>query len=619
MIAYRNFHYLILLLLLLPLTAFGQGGNQIIDFNTNIKAEKDQLIQEVSFLIQINDRQSDWISNIEIPYDEDDKLEILEASIINAQGVTVRKLKKKEITNRSHISNGTFYEDDLIKEFQLRWNEYPYRIKYRYRKTTAKFIYVARWFPVVYTSVPTLNASLKVELPHDYKANISFSDGLDYQSDTLENTYLHHWSAKMVAPLHKELYTPPFQELIPSVSIVPETFNYGLEGSFGTWAAYGNWQQQINEGLDILPYAEKQKVNSLTEGMDDPKEIVKTLYHYMQDNTRYINVAIDIGGLKPYPAAYVCSNKYGDCKALTIYMKALLRHAGIPSYYTKVYAGSTPARINKNFPSQQFNHVVLSIPLEGDTLWLENTANYLPYNYLGTFTQNRWALLVDGENSRLVKTPSFRLDEVMERDTYYFSLNQEGNGTVQITRDVKGKAFEEYKHAQYELQGNDLKHHIEKNISLNNYKTIKWNIIHPDRDEPGLQMDLALEVKNQFRKIGGMLVINPAPIPLPDLERPDARKTSVRISYPINRSDSLVYELPFIDNYQFEVPEDIGLETEYGRYTTSYARNNQQLTIIRNFQLFEGDYTLEEYSSLYSFIDSIKKSHQKSAVVFNPL
>ena len=137
----------------------------------------------------------------------------------------------------------------------------------------------------------------------------------------------------------------------------------------------------------------------------------------MQDNTRYVNVTLGIGGMKPYPAEYVSNNKYGDCKALTNYMKALLQCAGIESYYSTIYAGGTaPGSDPLKCPGQQFNHVILAVPLENDTLWLENTSNTNPFAYPGTFTQNRQALLVDGSKSRLVRTPSLNETDVQGND-----------------------------------------------------------------------------------------------------------------------------------------------------------------------------------------------------------
>ncbi len=115
--------------------SLGQEGCEVVNYSTEITVSKNKLIKEKSYTIQINNKESDWISNIKISYDEKDKLEILEASIIDLNGETIRKLKKKEIINRNNISNGTFYEDSWVKEFKLKWNQYPYRIKYSYRFT----------------------------------------------------------------------------------------------------------------------------------------------------------------------------------------------------------------------------------------------------------------------------------------------------------------------------------------------------------------------------------------------------------------------------------------------------------------------------------------------------
>ena len=57
----------------------------------------------------------------------------------------------------------------------------------------------------------------------------------------------------------------------------------------------------------FLPFPEKEtsKINSLIKGIDDEKQKIRVLYHYLQDETRYINISLETGGLKPRRASYV--------------------------------------------------------------------------------------------------------------------------------------------------------------------------------------------------------------------------------------------------------------------------------------------------------------------------
>ena len=389
----------------------------------------------------------------------------------------------------------------------------------------------------------------------------------------------------------------------------------GFQETPTSWSSYGAWQHTLNGTTDELPFTEKKKVDELIQGMTDKREIVKTLYHHLQDNHRYINVRIGVGGFKPYSASYVCQNRYGDCKALTIYMKALLKYAEIPAYFTVINSGENARRIDPDLPQPQFNHVVLTVPLEGDTIWLENTNNLIPYNYVGTYNQNRKALLVNGTESRLIEAPKFRLEDVLEADRYKFKLNEDGVGEVEVSRKLKGKTFQKYLSMKDNWSEEEQETELKDDINVNEFTLDQWQITQEDRDMDQIQVSVKGSCSDQFRKISNLKVIRVPALELPQVEKPKDRKRDVRVNFPINELDSAQYELPFLSDYEVEVPEDFEIASEYGYYMEAYKVSDDRISVTRNFQLFAGDYPVKEYDQFYAFLEEVKLKIRKSAII----
>jgi transglutaminase-like putative cysteine protease len=599
-----------------PVILSGQTRGYVIDYSTLIMVNGNSLTEEKTYLIQVDNKLSDWLSDIKIYYNKAEKLEIIEAVIINSAGAVVRKLGKKEIVTRSDISSGSLFEDDYVKEFNLRWHEFPYRIKYSYRKTSGRFIYIANWSPVVFSDIPTLKASLKIQVPTGYQYKTYSSGNLKFSSDSLSDPKQLSWVAENISPPKTEIFAPYYRDVLPSVYIVPESFTYGIPGTLDSWETLGKWQGEINRNLFGLTASEKTKADSLINGINDKTEIARRLYHFMQDNTRYVNVSIDIGGLQPFPASYVCNNKYGDCKALAIYMMALLKYAGIESYYTKVNAGSNPGTVIKEFPAPQFNHIILCLPIENDTLWLENTNNLMPFGYLGTFTQNRDVLVVNGEKSKLVKTPPLLKDDVTVSSSFAFKPSRSGKSVLKIKREVNGPEFERVADLLTDLKDDRRRAYI-RNLMILNGEVVSCSFKRPDRDKPSVLIDSEIEIENLLSRINTSLVFNFVPTRLFSLEKPTERKYPLKINYPVNQIDTVIADFSMLKDYDIIIPPDSYINTKYGMFSVNYLREKEKITVLWKFRLNSNNYSLDDYTGFYDFIESIKLATKKTAIILS--
>ena len=149
---------------------------ELVNHETKIFIKKNKLYKIVFYEIRVNNRAGDKYAEVAIPYSQMNKLSNINAFLKDRNGVTVKKLKKGDIEERSAISNYSFYEDDFVKEFTLRHNTYPYTIYYSYEIEQEEFIFIDYWLPVLDDKVPTLKAKLFIELPNEY--NISYTEQL---------------------------------------------------------------------------------------------------------------------------------------------------------------------------------------------------------------------------------------------------------------------------------------------------------------------------------------------------------------------------------------------------------------------------------------------------------
>ena len=590
------------------------ADNKIISYITTCRVINNKLTEEKSVLIQINNRSGEGLTRISIPYNKNNNIDQLIGYICDINGKIIRKLNNKEITDVSSISDISLYEDNFVKKFELKHNTYPYRIFYKYSVTYKEFISIIDWFPIIDLQSQTDEAILNIEIPVDYKINVYTQNIKNAETDTVDDMVHYKWKASYYDLIHDEIYSPSFENIVPNVKVVPLFFNYDLAGSCETWESFGTWIYKLNSGLDVLPEFEKKRISLIIDTINNDTQKIKELYHYLQDNTRYVNVSIDIGGLKPFPASHVCQNKYGDCKALSIYMKSLLDFAGIESYYALIYGDERPVDIIQQMPGQQFNHAIIMVPTENDTIWLECTDNINPFGYVGTFIQNRFALIIKENGSQFSKTPKLTFKDVCEEKKVFFELSESGLCQVELTDILRGQNYEIFNYCLHNLSEQEKTEFVRKNIPFENFSLKKWELLRTDRDSPQIIFRSELLLPGYIKTYNNILVAEIIPCEIPLFENPENRKLPIRFDFPICFKDSIIYQYP--RNFFPVIPDSIKINSKFGFYALNLESTDNQIHINRELYIFSGEYPISDYKELYFFIQKIKDLEKKNPMIF---
>ena len=585
--------------LLFALNTTAQEDSEVTKYVSIRKIEGGKLVYTDTLSIKINTRKGETACSFAIPYSKMDKIVIENAYISDIFGRVIRKLKSNEIITQSYLGNSSFYQDSYLKRFELKHNIYPYTINVSYKITYNDFYAIDNWL-AIYNDIENQNvksAKLVVDVPNDYKIKYSCKNIDEPKIESKSNRNILTWQTEY-KKRKWENYAPFSALKIPQVTVVPENFKYGTKGSWESWQTFAEWVNQLNKNTRNLPVSEKQNIDKLLLNVKDTRQKIETLYKYLQQNTRYVNVSLKVGGLKSHSAEYVSVNKYGDCKALSTYMLAMLDYAGISAHYTLIYSGDKIRDFDIDFPFQVFNHAIVCVPLANDTLFLDCTAKNIPFGYVGTFIQNRSAF-VCSEKPFFAHTP-----KLTEKDVECVMKAEVNSNSISVKMAQRGEDYSIFSYIENNLSKTAMEKYLRRvflgTFQLEAHKVQNSNL-------PEIFIDLQLK-NNHLQKIyGNDIFINPLARDIfDDLEKPEERKQEFRLDFPVSYSDTIIYNISQNLNVKdFSRTEQEN--SEFGKYFYNFEVSNNRLVVIKRRTIYSGQYDLKKYADFYAFIEKMNK------------
>jgi hypothetical protein len=541
-------------------------------------------------------------------------LDEVEIKVYDAFGKMVNKYKKKDMYTQA-VGSGLIEEGNYTS-FNIPIPSYPATIETKYELKYKGTLFLPS-FNIISPGEGVEISSFTAKVPKSFELrykekNITLKP--EVTEDAKNKTY--KWTVTNMAPVEDEEGAVSSEYRFPSIQLAPNKFSfYGYEGDISSWQSFGAWMQQLYKGLDELSEYKKAYFRDLVKNAKDDREKVRLVYEYLQKNFRYVSIQLGIGGFRPFSAEFTDNKKYGDCKALSNYVKAALKAVDIKSHVAIINAQYNGMPADPEFPDDNFNHVILCVPQKNDSIWLECTSSTAEFGVLGSSTENRNALLLTDAGGVLVPTPS----STPEGNRYLLhttiKLDENGSGATKTTFQTSGRYRQLIEHyltekkddqKEFIVNGLDFKQPDEFELSKQEHAYMHTAVLN-----------MSYEKVPEF-VAGSKMFISPRlyKISIGKLPKAEKRKLDFYFYNPFLQTDTTVFQLPA--GFTMDaLPKDKEMNCPYATYTTKYWYNEEQKAVYSTAQLTLKKHIIPAagYAEVKKFFDEIQLDDAQRIVI----
>lgn len=607
--------------LLIP-DSLKQNANAVVrldKIDVDIISQKSMTVKSIKVMTVLNEL---GLRNLDLSesYDKNRKIVQLSATAYDAMGKELKVYKRKDFKDVSVADGISVFNDNRALYLDYTPTTYPFTVVFETEVQTANTAFIPPWSPVDNYLVSTENASVTINFKPELnlkKKEANFSNKFPLQKNETASTI--SYSAKNLAAKKREELSPGFTEIFPVVYFALENFGLeNVEGKAGNWADFGKWYyNSLLADTEEIPIETQQKIKQLVGTEKNPLEIAKIVYKYVQEKTRYVSVQVGIGGWKPMLAKDVDKLGYGDCKALTNYTRCLLKSVGVPSFYTVVYADSDYTKdLQPDFASVQGNHVILTLPVDKELVWLECTSQIHPFGFQGDFTDDRNVLLVKPEGGEIVRTKVFTENDNLKVTKGYYEVTENGNFIGKVKLTSKGLYYDNEFGKERLSRDNQIKNYKEEFDNINNLSIKKINFNNNPKNIEFTE-DLEMEAEGYAQNSGGKLLF--ALNAFDQAKYVPKKHRSREFPFEIERgfTDESETEIVIPNGFTVEAkPNGFEQQSEFGYYKIEFTPTApNKIVCKRKLVIKKGFYDKSKYEEYRKFRETIAKTDNSRIVI----
>jgi len=389
-----------------------------------------------------------------------------------------------------------------------------------------------------------------------------------------------------------------------------------VPGSISDWKTYGKWVYDLIQNRDVLPETTKTKLLEMTKNAKSDREKVKILYDYLGETTHYVSIQLGIGGYQPMEASEVEKTNFGDCKALSNYLKAMLKTIGISSNYCVIKWDDYQKKVYADYPNfNQFNHVILQVPLPNDTLWLECTNPRNPFGFVHNGIAGHDVIVCNPEGGRLTQTPEYNDSLNISRRKTTIEINPEGGAKVNSLQQSFAKIYDKNNGFPF-YKASEQTDFLRNDINLPNVTMGTFQFKEDKSPLPSLTIDNNWTTDEFGTKTGNRLFIpvNPFQSSYYKNIKKSKRIHNIEMSSGYKDIDSICIRIP--EGFEIEsIPPSGNLSTPFGTFQSVVTSNDKEIIIRQNAFFPTGKYDVSNYQAFIEFYEIIRSAYNGKIIL----
>lgn len=620
----------LIVLICLPLFVFAQDFSNedyiYLKRHENIKIDlsdhKFDISKQVSEQAEYLTSKKLYFANEVMPFDSFTSIENIDAYTYLPK--TDKKINVDYIETKREFDNGVFYSDQEAKYFTFPAVTEGAITNLNYTEIIKDPHFLGMFRFGSY--VPTKSVQLSIEFPKN--VNIGYIEfnteniGLDFKKQELNDSNKYIWTVDNLKGFEGEADSESSLYYVPHIIVYIKSYEEDgkTHNVLNDTKDLYSWYASLVDQIDNTDLNKVYSIaDNVTKSLKTNREKAEAIFNWVQGNINYVAFEDGLGGFIPRSAASVCSKRYGDCKDMANLLFEMLNHVGVTSYRT--WIGTRDRHYSYlDVPTPIVdNHMINTVVIENDTIFLDATDSFVPFGMPSAFTQTKEALIgIDNSTYKIVKVPAQKPEQSVSIIKSHMTLEDE---TLKVSeqRDLTGYDKVDFiTDFLYKKEDRTDEEFLNTTLALGNNKTKYTNFSKQNFDNKNtpLILNYDLNIENYTKTIGNKSYINmniDRTLSQSSIDLKD-RKYSKKIDFKFKKEFTSTLSVP--EGYKINyLPEALSFDNPNYGYSISYTTNGNE--IIQHKSIYINTLSIQnnEFESWNEFIKSLIKAYKKSIIL----